>query len=160
VLASQHQALRRMAAALGDGAQVLLYGCSIASGPAGRRFLEYLEDVLGGPVAAAEGPVGDPAAGGGWVLSRRGGGSVAEQAFRETVWVDYPGLLDTVTLTDGPDNVSLANLDDIIIADVEGALGSDDTIDGGDGNDTLSISAAQDVILGDSTLVNVEVVRI
>src|SRR3546814_9432743 len=41
VLASQHQALRRMAAALGDGAQVLLYGCSIASGPAGRRFLEY-----------------------------------------------------------------------------------------------------------------------
>src|SRR5690606_3561990 len=86
VLASRHQALTRVAAALGDGAEVLLYGCSVASGPAGRRFLEYLEDVLGTPVAAAEGPIGDPAAGGGWTLSRRDGGAVPFQAFRETVW--------------------------------------------------------------------------
>lgn len=152
-LAFRHAALRQVATALAPGAPLLLYGCSIASGAAGGRLLEYLEDVLGVPVAAAEGPVGDPGCGGGWTLSRRDGGVTPRLAFSDAVLADYPALLASFDLTAGDDTPALSVGDDTVTAASADVLNSGDAIDGLGGDDTLAISASQTVHLQPATLV-------
>ncbi len=143
MLAVGHGALRTIAAALAPGAEVLLYGCSIASGPAGRRLVEYLEDALGAPVAAALGPVGSAEAGGGWTLSRRNGGMPVRAAFSAEACAAYPALLAGVALTggDGDDLLTGGDGDDTLI----GGAGAD-TLSGDLGADHLSGGAGDDVI--------------
>lgn len=50
--------LADIADALAEDARVVLYGCSVAAGPAGRAFLDFLEASLDVRVAASVGPVG------------------------------------------------------------------------------------------------------
>jgi len=160
LLAFRHAALRQVAAALLPGAPLLLYGCSIASGAAGGRLLEYLEDALGVPVAAAEGPVGDPACGGGWTLSRRDGGVAPRLAFSDAVLADYPALLASFDLTAGDDTPALSGGDDTVTASAVDVLNAGDVIDGLGGADTLEISAAQTVHLQPATLVGFTTITI
>ncbi|MEQ9335381.1 DUF4347 domain-containing protein [Thalassobaculum sp.] len=159
-LAIRHGAVADLAGALAPDAVVLLYGCSIASGPAGRRFLEYMTAALGVPVAASVGPVGDPERGGGWTLRRPDGGPVAEPAFSAAACAAYRGLLATAALTTGADAPTLSTGADTVTASVAGSLNTGDAIDGLGGADTLSISAAQTVAFGVATLVDVETVTI
>lgn len=72
--------LADIAGALAADAQVMLYGCSLAAGHAGHRFLDYLEAALGVAVAASVMPVGAAAQGGGWTLRGRDG-AAAEPVF-------------------------------------------------------------------------------
>jgi len=149
-----------LANALAEDAAVLLYGCSIASGPAGGRFLEYMAAALGAPVAASLGPVGDASCGGGWTLRRPEGGPIAAPAFSAEACAAYPGLLAAATLTVGADTPALSTGADTVTASAVGTLNAGDAIDGLAGADTLAISASQTVVFGSATLVNVETVTI
>lgn len=151
--------LSDIAAALAPGAVVTLYGCSVAAGPAGRQFLDYLEATLGATVAASAGPVGSPAQGGAWHLRTRDGSAVPP-AFVVAARAAYPGVLATFTLTTGDDTPTLSSGDDIITADASSVLNSGDSIDGGAGTDVLNISASQFVTFDPTTLVNVEQINI
>lgn len=91
-LAVRRAVLADMAPAFGSIAGMALYGCSVAAGAAGMRFLDYLEAVLGVGVAASAGPVGAAALGGRWILRDRNGASV-ETAFTPLTRATYPGLL-------------------------------------------------------------------
>lgn len=90
-LAMRPAVLTGIAAALEPGAVVALYGCSVASGAAGLKFLDYLEAVLGVSVAASAGLVGAPALGGRWTLRDRHGMAV-ETAFTTLSRASYRAL--------------------------------------------------------------------
>ncbi|MEQ9138912.1 MAG: DUF4347 domain-containing protein, partial [Thalassobaculum sp.] len=53
-----HPALPTLRAALADDAEIVLYGCAVAAGPSGDRFVSGLSAVLGAPVTASDAPVG------------------------------------------------------------------------------------------------------
>src|SRR5262249_43471649 len=61
-------ALARIGAALRAGGDLLLYGCDVARGEAGRAFVETLAAMTGANVAAASHPVGAANLGGSWQL--------------------------------------------------------------------------------------------
>ena len=67
-LAANQSSLARMGAALTESADLLLYGCDVASGDAGARFLEALAAATGADVAASTNRTGAAALGGDAVL--------------------------------------------------------------------------------------------
>ena len=93
-LAASPWALETIAGALADDASVVLYGCSVAAGPAGRNFLFSLEACLGVAVAASDGPVGSATQGGRWNLRGRDGAAF-DPAFAPAARAAFPGLLAT-----------------------------------------------------------------
>lgn len=60
--------LHAIAAALCEDGEILLYGCEVAAGAAGRRFVDALADITGLKVAAATHKVGAAELGGDWSL--------------------------------------------------------------------------------------------
>ncbi|MEQ1951311.1 DUF4347 domain-containing protein [Mesorhizobium yinganensis] len=86
--------LSSIGAALRDGGDILVYGCEVGRGAAGRAFVERLADVTGACVAAAEGPVGAAALGGGWNLSTVGGEVAAPLFVSAQARSQYPHVLD------------------------------------------------------------------
>lgn len=123
-LAMRPGVLADIAGALAADAQVVLYGCSLAAGPAGHRFVDFLEASLGVAVAASVTPVGAEALGGSWKLRGRYGRAVAP-AFAEAACAAYAGLLVSQTDTAG-----------------------NDTLTGTAGNDDISGLAGNDIIYG------------
>ncbi|MBU2090512.1 MAG: DUF4347 domain-containing protein, partial [Alphaproteobacteria bacterium] len=158
-LADAADALRRIAACLTPDAEVLLYGCSVASGAIGRDFVADLQDALGAPVAASEAPVGSTALGGAWSF-RTADGMPAIPAFSPAAREAFAGLLATASLTTGNETPALTDGDDTINASIANSLSIQDVIDGKGGSDTLNITAAQALTLNSTTLTNVEVVKI
>jgi hypothetical protein len=61
-------ALAQIGHAFQEGADLLLYGCNVASGDAGQQFVEHLSQLTGLDVAASDGPTGMTASGGDWEL--------------------------------------------------------------------------------------------
>ncbi|MEQ9329918.1 DUF4347 domain-containing protein [Thalassobaculum sp.] len=149
-LAMRWAVLADIAGSLSDDAEVVLYGCSVAAGPSGRRFVSYLEAALGAPVAASVAPVGAAARGGSWIL-RGPDGTVVEPGFGPAARAAYAGLLatsgtvgnDTLTGTVGSDTISGLGGNDII-----SALDGDDSLFGNTGNDTLYGGGGVDTIYG------------
>lgn len=86
---------------LAGNATVILYGCSVASGSVGRRFVDLLEAELGVAVVASDGPVGAAVLGGSW--DRLGLGSAIETACSPAARAGYAGLLANFTGTTGND---------------------------------------------------------
>ncbi|WP_084462792.1 DUF4347 domain-containing protein, partial [Oceanibaculum pacificum] len=163
-LAGEAAALRRIAACLAADAEVLLYGCSVAEGEIGQDFVADLQDALGAPVAASQGPVGGTALGGGWSF-RTPDGLPAIPAFTPAAREAFAGLLAEYTLVHNPvmgpyDEITGTAGDDTFVVDANLALNEDDEIDGGAGYDTLIISVAHSVDFNATTLVNVEEVVI
>ncbi|MHB0875814.1 MAG: DUF4347 domain-containing protein [Anaerolineae bacterium] len=60
--------LAAIGAALADGGDLLLYGCDVAAGSEGERFVAALAQATGADVAASTGATGNAALGGDWVL--------------------------------------------------------------------------------------------
>ncbi|MEQ8251270.1 MAG: DUF4347 domain-containing protein [Oceanibaculum nanhaiense] len=158
-LADAADALRRIAACLTPDAEVLLYGCSVASGETGWDFVADLQDVLGAPVAASEAPVGNAARGGAWSF-RTPDGMPAMPAFTPAAREAFAGLLAEFMLTTGADTPVVTDDDDKINADIANSLNAGDVINGKLGSDSLAISAVQEVTFNATTLTNVEVVKI
>src|SRR5690606_28221207 len=125
------------AASLTADAEVVLYGCSVAAGAAGRRFVRLLEEALRVPVFASPRPVGAAVLDGSWDLP---GLLPGRLAFSAAARAGHPGLFaitgtgdnDTLPGTTGDDEIS--GLDG---ADFLFGFGGADTLSGGNGVDQL-----------------------
>lgn len=94
-LDEEQDAWSRIRSNLAPGADLLLYGCDVAAGGAGREFVEKLARVAGADVAASSNPTGELRSGGDWQLEVRQG---AIESVPLSV-AGYPGLLTVVTFT-------------------------------------------------------------
>ncbi|MBD2463275.1 DUF4347 domain-containing protein [Oscillatoria sp. FACHB-1407] len=61
--------LQQWKAALADGAELVLYGCRVAAGAVGAKFIEQLTQVTGATIAASDRLVGHASLGGSWNLT-------------------------------------------------------------------------------------------
>lgn len=148
--------LQSIGSHLSTGADLLLYGCNVASGEAGLAFINALAQLTGANVAASDDVTGAAVHGGDWDLERASG-EIDSTVLELT---GLQGTLATATLTAGADTPVLTTSDDMIVADTASTLNAGDVIDGLEGDDTLTISAAQTVVLGATTLSNVETIAI
>ena len=126
--ASWGQALTR------DG-DILLYGCNIAAGDAGEKFIGELAELTGTDVAASDNPTGNSALGGDWRLERSTGAIEASLPISLSQLESYPFLLENI-----PVNSDSARI-------IPGT-GNDDTftVSGGWGTKTLNASAGTDTL--------------
>jgi len=90
-----------------SGATLMLYGCAVAAGEAGERFLYALHQATGAAIAASTQPVGNAALGGHWHLDYRLGKRVRVNiVFSETVRHSYSALFTpSVRFTATPTNL-------------------------------------------------------
>lgn len=86
--AARPDMLARIRSALADDAEIILYGCSVAEGPAGASFVARLSEMLGCRVVASATPTGAASLGGDWDLP-----TSRDLAFAEDARAAYPGLL-------------------------------------------------------------------
>jgi Ca2+-binding RTX toxin-like protein len=93
-------ALARIGVALGEGTDILLYGCNVAATETGERFIAALADATGASLAASRNLTG---AGGDWELSATVGHVLSKVAIDATVRAEYPHALSkfTFSLTSG-----------------------------------------------------------
>ncbi|MEA3642681.1 MAG: DUF4347 domain-containing protein, partial [Lamprobacter sp.] len=121
-LEAHQPALLRLRAALSADAEVLLYGCEVAQGERGQKFVEALSANLSLPVAAASHKVGHPSGSGHWSLD------VSRAPLRTPAMAvpEWPGVLgiptlvtadstpaDDGTFSDGAANIVLVFSEDI-----------------------------------------------
>ena len=78
--------------------EILVYGCRVAAGDEGRRFVKTLHHLTGASVAASATPTGRAARSGNWVLETRMGAASALTAFTTATQQGYPGLLTPMPL--------------------------------------------------------------
>ena len=78
------------------GASLLLYGCQVALGEQGRRFLERLRQVTGANIAASSDRVGNALKGGNWHLDVSIGQIAEELAFLPPTQQAYTGVFDPI----------------------------------------------------------------
>lgn len=83
--------------ALQPGGDILLYGCDVAQGTGGARFVQNLALMTGAEVAAHTQLTGDAALGGNWNLDYRTGPIEAQPAFTAAADSSYAGLLGVTT---------------------------------------------------------------
>ncbi|MEQ8394646.1 DUF4347 domain-containing protein [Thalassobaculum sp.] len=158
-LAMRRVALAGIASALTEDAEVLLYGCSVAAGPRGRGFLEYLEAALGADVAASVSPVGASTLGGSWTLRGRNGAAV-DPAFASSARAAFPGLLASYAMDIFGNGITGTVNDDNFDANA-GEFNANDTLNGAGGTDTLNVYGAQGTLtLTATTITNIEIVNI
>ncbi|MCA9148620.1 MAG: DUF4347 domain-containing protein, partial [Planctomycetales bacterium] len=117
---------------LTDGADIFLYGCDVASGPAGQEFVQRFGRFADADVAASTNATGTVSLGGDWTLEHRQG--VIEQTPLFTARTPkYTGLLVTQSGT----TATVQNAD----------LNSTQTITLGATIETLDVSAIADRLL-------------
>ncbi len=100
--------LARLGDALTDDGDLLLYGCDIADGEAGRTFIDSLAAATGADVAASTDDSGAAALGGDWELESSTGRIESDLAIGEAVLAAYDGLLKTPGATDAMPDVAFA----------------------------------------------------
>ena len=130
-----------MAGALTSDADILFYGCDLASDPNGQTFLQSVGTLTGADVAASTDDTGHANYGGDWDLEYATGSIETEIAFSLTVQQDWVGKLATITVTTFADEVSangFTSLREAIIATNAGSGG--DTILLSAGSYTLAIT--------------------
>lgn len=138
------------ATALSAQADLLLYGCDLAAGPAGQLLLSDLAALTGADVAASTDLTGAAAAGGDWELEFRTGQIEAASAPSASFQAGWQGVLATYRVTTAGEGllaellgltlrsaISQANANpgpDVIVFDVDGtfnvASGSGDDSNG------------------------------
>ncbi|HWJ95919.1 MAG TPA: Ig-like domain-containing protein, partial [Telluria sp.] len=96
---------RQLGAALGPDGDLLLYGCSVASGEVGRAFIEKLAALTGADVAASTGLTGAAARGGDWTLEAATG-TVEASAIRASAFGQV--LLNDANFDGTPDSSATA----------------------------------------------------
>ena len=102
--------------ALAADADVLFYGCDLASNASGRYLIDSISSLCDCDVAASSDLTGSAALGGDWDLEYQTGAIESTVAFSTTLIQEWQGLLATITvdtfadLNDGGDTSSIANL--------------------------------------------------
>lgn len=85
--------LRSWAAALRQGAEILLYGCEVAAGAVGQWFVQQVKTLTGAEVAASTNLTGSAALGGDWILEYATGAMHTPIAFSPAAIAAYPHTL-------------------------------------------------------------------
>ncbi|HVR49278.1 MAG TPA: DUF4347 domain-containing protein, partial [Pseudorhodoferax sp.] len=89
---------------LAAGADILLYGCDVASDAEGRALVEGLAQLTGADVAASTDGTGAAALGGNWALELQTGAIEAPLAFGLQAQAQWQGLLATYTVSNTNDS--------------------------------------------------------
>ncbi|QDS88367.1 Cadherin domain protein [Rosistilla ulvae] len=127
---------------LADGADLLIYGCDIASTSDGRAMIDALGALCACDVAASDDDTGNGAYDADWLLEYTTGSVQTEVAFSESLQSDWMGKLAVITVDTTADVVDagdgLTSLREAIIATNGGSGG--DTIQLGAGTYTLTLA--------------------
>ncbi|MDZ7953731.1 Calx-beta domain-containing protein [Nostoc sp. DedQUE09] len=91
-LDSYKNQLQKWVSALTDKADILLYGCDVASGE-GTKFVQQISQITGADVAASTDKTGSAALGGDWNLEVKTGKIEASLAFQPEVIQAYQSIL-------------------------------------------------------------------
>ncbi|WP_445628189.1 Calx-beta domain-containing protein [Nostoc sp. DSM 114167] len=91
-LDSYKNQLQKWASALTDKADILIYGCDVASGE-GTKFVRQISQITGADVAASTDKTGSTALGGDWDLEVKTGKIEASLAFKPEVIQAYQSIL-------------------------------------------------------------------
>lgn len=94
----------------GNKPDLLLYGCDVAAGDLGQKFINKLSQVTGADVAASMDLTGSVAKGGNWILEKATGVIEAGQAFTQKVRDAYQDVLATFIVTKEIDDGSTGTL--------------------------------------------------
>ncbi|MEO6860821.1 MAG: DUF4347 domain-containing protein, partial [Microcoleus sp.] len=88
--------LQQWGKSLSESASILLYGCNIAAGKSGLKFIQKIREFTGANIAASQNPTGSAALGGDWKLEITTGQINAELAFEKEVLENYTSVLATL----------------------------------------------------------------
>ncbi|MEG3972932.1 DUF4347 domain-containing protein, partial [Microcoleus sp. T2B6] len=88
--------LQQWGKALSESGSILLYGCNIAAGESGIKFIQKLSEITGANVAASNNLTGSEALGGNWELEITTGQINTELAFEKEVLEGYTSVLATL----------------------------------------------------------------
>ncbi len=106
-LATHEAAIAEWGRALQAGGDLLIYGCDVAQGDAGRAFVQQLARLAGADVAASDDPTGDAALGGNWVLEVRVGQVDTTVVLAAARQADWHGLLaNSAPVLSGANNLT------------------------------------------------------
>lgn len=142
-LTRRKQELRIWSRALGPDGDVLLYGCEVAQGNEGIRFVNRLAHTLTTGLSASDDPTGSPVLGGDWNLEYRHDVET-ESIFTASVTDDFHALLAPGQVIAGDGSGG-------------GGGGADANQKGGNGghagswNDTINGTPDDDVLFGDGS---------
>jgi hypothetical protein len=127
---------------LASGADILLYGCDVASDDAGRALVQGLAELTGADVAASLDATGATALGGNWQLEMQTGHIEAQLAFGLQTQAQWQGLLATYTVTN-TNNTGAGSLRQAIL-DANTNAGADAIVFNiaGAGLQTISLTSA------------------
>ncbi len=140
-----------------DG-EILIYGCEVANGKEGRKFVRQLHQLTGANIAASETLTGNVSRGGNWNLEVIFGQLKSALAFTPEVRVSYPGVLANIVVDTTNDVVDdsdgVTSLREAIIQ--ANSTPEDDTIQltaGATYNLTISGSEEDNAATGDLDIV-------
>jgi|GEM_PF-1859533 len=89
--------LRQWTRALSAGARLVFYGCQVAAGDVGRRFVAAIAQMIQTPIVASETLTGNPDRGGNWEFElTTDGGHLSDpptRIFQPAFLANYPGTL-------------------------------------------------------------------
>ncbi|MEG4856863.1 DUF4347 domain-containing protein, partial [Microcoleus sp. K1-B6] len=88
--------LQQWGKALNESGSILLYGCNIAAGESGIKFIQKLSEITGANIAASNNLTGSAALGGDWELEITTGQINTELAFEKKVLEGYTSVLATL----------------------------------------------------------------
>ncbi len=98
LLAARAAEVAAWSSALGSDADLLLYGCDVATTPEGIAFADAFAALTGADVAASDDATGEAAQGGDWVFEYTGGAIQATLAPSYSLQSAWQGVLATYTL--------------------------------------------------------------
>jgi hypothetical protein len=102
--------LQQWGKALTKTADILVYGCEVAAGEIGEKFIKRLNKIIGANIAASSHKIGNATLGGDWKLDKTIGSIQTPLAFSAQAMKSYGGVLATADF-----NVSSIFTDDIIV---------------------------------------------
>ncbi len=143
---------------LTQDADLLIYGCDLASSEIGRALINTLADATNSDVAASVNATGHEKLGADWILEYTQGVINTDIAISSQVqhsW--YSSLIanDIVDGSTGDDVIDASYIDPadgemVDNADGTGPAGNEDVIDAGAGNDTITSGDEADIIAGEA----------
>ena len=98
-LDARAQTIAQWRASLAEGADLLIYGCDVAAGDAGQRFITRLAEISGADIAASRDATGGAVAGGNWSLEASVGTIEAASFFTAEGAAAYQARLSTINLS-------------------------------------------------------------
>ncbi|MBD1835364.1 DUF4347 domain-containing protein [Cyanobacteria bacterium FACHB-472] len=111
-LQAYSNSLQQWASALTADADILLYGCDVASGETGEAFVQQLSQLTGADIAASNGLTGSAVLGGDWDLEVKTGAIESPVAFLPAALANYNFVLPvsfapTANISVGPNPYSV-----------------------------------------------------